>query len=85
MLAPSPSLADDPRFPAAFAQALRKHGLDDFLGEPVRQLVTGQLDPRSLACCNSGCHPCVKDYLGAAELVLKTLGKRPRKKVFGIF
>ncbi len=71
---PSPSLAEHPRFPSVLAAALARNGLDAYLADPVRKLVTGSADPRSFQCCGSGCSPCVKDYLRAAEMVLQSLG-----------
>ncbi len=72
---PSPLILEDPRFEQVFGAALRKHGLPDYLADPVRKLVSGEADPRSYQCCGSGCTPCMKDYLGAAEMVLRTLSE----------
>ena len=71
---PSPEIAKHPRFEEVLKKACRKQGLDDYLTDPVRKLVTGTADPTSFQCCNSGCTPCVKDYLRAAESVLTSLG-----------
>lgn len=70
---PSPDHVNDPRFEVILANALAKNGLDAYLGDRVRMLVTGKADPRAFQCCNSGCTPCVKDYLRAAETVLQSL------------
>ena len=72
---PCPELLDDPRFDEVLAGALASHGLVRQFGEPVRQLVSGAADPRTFVCCNTGCTPCQKDYLGAAEKVLVELCK----------
>lgn len=72
---PSPQITEDPRFPEVFGEALKKQNLPPELGEPVRRLVAGEADPRTFLCCDSGCHPCVKDYLRAAEHVLKRLAR----------
>jgi hypothetical protein len=84
MQAPAPPprahLLQDPRLPGLLATALQKHGMDEFLGDAVVALVTGATDPRTMICCDTGCHPCAKDYLGAAEYVLKGL-TRPRRRL----
>ncbi len=80
---PRAELLAHPRFPEALARALRKFGMEDWFDEPVRKLVSGETDPRSVICCNSGCHPCAKDYLGAAEHVVRELTKK--KKRFWFF
>ena len=77
---PSIELAKDPRFEQVFEDALRRHGLPDYLADPVRKLVLGQVDPHAFVCCGSGCTPCVKDYLGAAESILTKLEKPARRK-----
>jgi hypothetical protein len=77
---PRPGIEQNPRFGEVLEEALRKQGLTPVMGEPVRKLVTGTADPRSFACCNSGCIPCVKDYLRAAEMVLKELPEDPKKR-----
>ncbi|MGQ0552246.1 MAG: hypothetical protein ACT4PU_03410 [Planctomycetota bacterium] len=77
--APRAHLLQDPRLPAALARALRKHGMEDWFDHAVLKLVSGETDPRSMHCCNSGCHPCAKDYLGAAEMVLKELSQKKRR------
>ena len=77
---PSPDLAEDPRFEEVFAAALKQHGLPAYLAEPVRRLVLGAADPRSFVCCSSGCTPCVKDYMSAAEVVLASLAKPARQR-----
>jgi len=74
-LGPSADHVKDPRYDDALAKALTKHGLGPQLGQPVHKLVTGTADPRQFVCCNSGCIPCVKDYLRAAEQVLVALDK----------
>lgn len=79
--------ADDPRLPELLEKALAKNGLHPQLHtDMVRKLVLGQADPRQYVCCNSGCVPCSKDYLRAAEQVLGKLGKpAKRKRRWGIF
>jgi hypothetical protein len=77
--APRAHLLDDPGLRDALDRAMRKYGLEDWFEHAVLQLVTGETDPRTLQCCDSGCHPCAKDYLGAAEMVLNSL-TRPNKK-----
>ena len=72
---PDPAHLTDPRFEQVFLKALKRQGLAPQLGEPVRQLVGGTADPRQFVCCDTGCMPCVKDYLRAAEEVLRTLGE----------
>jgi hypothetical protein len=81
--APRAHLLADPRLPALLEKALAKHGMEDYFDHAVLQLVTGETDQRSLICCNTGCHPCAKDYLGAAEFVLA--GLAPKKKRFLFF
>ena len=77
----SPQHLDDPRFPALLEEALAKNGLHPSMhGEMVSKLVAGEADPRQYVCCNSGCVPCSKDYLRAAEMLLKKLGTPARKK-----
>jgi len=76
---PSPALLEDPRFDGAITTAARRQGLAPEFEESVRQLVGGSADPRSFGCCNSGCRPCSKDFLRAAEEVLKTLAEPPVK------
>ena len=80
--APRAHLLRDPRLPDVLAKALRKFGMEEYFGYAVIKLVTGETDPRSVICCNTGCHPCAKDYLGAAELVLKELKRKPRRFLF---
>ena len=70
---PREDIVDHPRFEEVLQKALRKQGLHEVLGESVRRLVTGKADPAGFVCCNSGCVPCVKDYLRAAEMVLREL------------
>ncbi|MHC5211616.1 MAG: hypothetical protein ACYTG2_12925 [Planctomycetota bacterium] len=78
--APRAHLLEDPRLPALLKKALAKHGMEDYFEHAVLQLVTGETDPRGVICCNTGCHPCAKDYLGAAEYVLTGLRKKKRKR-----
>jgi hypothetical protein len=80
--APRAHLAADPRLPEVLAKAMRKHGLEDYFEHAVIKLVTGETDPRTMQCCDSGCHPCAKDYLGAAEQVVKSLTQTKKKKRF---
>jgi len=79
---PRAEIVDDPRFDEVFRKALEKNGLAEVMGEPVRRLVTGTADPRGFVCCDTGCIPCVKDYLRAAETVLRELpaGPAPRRR-----
>ena len=77
-LGPRAHLLQDPRLKDALARALRKFGMEDYFGSAVVKLVTGETDPRTVMCCNTGCHPCAKDYLGAAEDTLKGLQERKR-------
>lgn len=77
---PRADIVEDPRFEEVFRGALEKNGLPEVMGEPVRRLVTGTADPRGFVCCDSGCIPCVKDYLRAAEAVLKQLPAAPPPK-----
>ncbi|HVQ25422.1 MAG TPA: hypothetical protein VMV01_09590 [Planctomycetota bacterium] len=80
--APRAELLQDPRLPEVLARALRKFGMEEYFGYAVVKLVTGETDPRSVMCCNTGCHPCAKDYLGASEFVLKELRRKPRRFFF---
>ena len=75
---PRAHLLQHPKFRESLARAMRKHGLEDYFSFAVVKIVTGETDPRTVICCNSGCHPCAKDYLGAAEDTIKGLkdGKR---------
>lgn len=70
---PRPEIEQHPRFAEVLSRALARQGLSEALGESVRRLVTGRTDPRSFQCCDTGCTPCVKDYLRAAEQVLREL------------
>lgn len=81
--APRADLLKHPEFQAVLARAMKKHGLEEYFSYTVIKLVTGETDPRSVICCNTGCHPCAKDYLGAAEDTIKGLG--PKKKRFWLF
>ena len=80
--APRAHLLQDPRLPEVLARALRKFGREESFGYAVVKLVTGETDPRSVICCNTGCHPCAKDYLGASEFVLKELRRKRRRFLF---
>lgn len=77
---PSPAHAEDPRLEQVLEDACKKVGLHPTFRQPVRKLVVGEADPRSFQCCNSGCMPCVKDYLKAAEKALLTLGPVASRK-----
>jgi len=77
---PRAGIVKHPRYEEVLERALKKQGLPVVMGEPVRQLVTGTADPRSFSCCNSGCIPCVKDYLRAAEIVLTELPEDEKPK-----
>ncbi len=77
--APRAHLLQHPRFKESLARALKKHGLESYFGYAVVKIVTGETDPSTVICCNSGCHPCAKDYLGAAEETLKGLQERKRR------
>ena len=79
---PRAHLLQDPRLPDVLARGLRKFGMEEYFGYAVVKLVTGETDPRTVICCNTGCHPCAKDYLGAAEFVLKELSRKPRRFLF---
>ncbi len=81
---PRAHLVQDPRFKECLARSLKKHGLEDYFSYAVIKLVTGETDPRNVTCCNSGCHPCAKDYLGAAQDTLDGLcnGKKKRFWIF---
>jgi hypothetical protein len=79
---PRAHLLQDPRLKEAVARALRKFGMEDYFGSAVVKLVTGETDPRTVMCCNTGCHPCAKDYLGAAEFVLKELARKKKRFLF---
>ena len=84
---PREDIVDHPRFEEVLAKALRKQGLHEVLGESVRRLVTGKANLAGFVCCNSGCVPCVKDYLRAAEMVLKELpeGAPEQRRSFARF
>jgi hypothetical protein len=77
--APRAHLLADPRWREVLQKAMSRHGLEDWFEDAVTRIVTGETDPRTVVCCDSGCHPCAKDYLGAAEQVVRTL-TRPEKK-----
>lgn len=81
---PRAHLVQDPRFKECLAKAMKKHGLEDYFSYAVVKLVTGESDPRNVVCCNSGCHPCAKDYLGAARDTVEAL-ESGKKKRFWIF
>lgn len=76
---PSPALLEDPRFDDAITTAAQRQGLTPEFEESIRQLVGGSADPSSFGCCNSGCRPCSKDFLRAAEEVLNILAEPPAK------
>lgn len=67
----------DPRLPALMEAGLRKQGIPPELKESVRRLVLGLASPLEFPCCNTGCMPCNKDYLRAAEYVLVGLADGP--------
>jgi hypothetical protein len=79
---PRAHLAADPRFRKVLAGAMKKYKLEDYFEHAVVKLVTGETDPRTLVCCNTGCRPCAKDYLGAADTVLRELSKKPKRFLF---
>ena len=79
--APRAHLVADPRFRPVLHAAMKKYNLEDYFENAVVKLVTGETDPRTLVCCNTGCRPCAKHYLGAAETVLRELAKK-RKRFF---
>ncbi|RKY21022.1 MAG: hypothetical protein DRQ55_05810 [Planctomycetota bacterium] len=74
---PDPTHADDPRLPGLLAAALKQQGIAPELGESVRRLVLGSASPLEFVCCDSGCSPCNKDYMRAAERVLVGLADGP--------
>ena len=76
--APNAHLLQHPKFRESLARALRKHGMEDYFGHAVAKIVSGETDPNTVMCCNSGCHPCAKDYLGAAEETVKGLRDKKR-------
>ncbi len=78
---PRAHLTADPRFRSVLQGAMKKYNLEDYFGQAVVKLVTGETDPRTLVCCNTGCRPCARDYLGAAETVLRELSRK-RKRFF---
>ena len=80
--APRAHLLQDPRLPEVLARALRKYNMEEYFGYAVTKLVTGETDSRTVMCCNTGCHPCAKDYLGASEFVLKELSRKRRRFLF---
>lgn len=87
---PPVSPTQHPQFPEILEKALSKHALDARIhGDTIRRLVSGEADPRSFVCCNSGCMPCSKDFLRAAEEVLVRVRKAgagaKRKKRFLFF
>jgi hypothetical protein len=77
---PRAHLLQDPRLRPLLGKAMRKYRLEEYFEHTVVRLVTGETDPRSLVCCNTGCRPCAKDYLGAADTVLRELAKKKKKK-----
>jgi len=77
--APRAHLLQHPRFQEVLARSMRKHGLEDYFSFAVVKIVTGETDPRTVICCNTGCHPCAKDYLGAAEDTIKGLEEKKRR------
>jgi hypothetical protein len=78
---PRAHLVTDPRFRGVLNSAMKKYHLEEYFEHSVVKLVTGETDPRTLVCCSTGCRPCAKDYLGAAETVLRELAKK-RKRFF---
>lgn len=63
--------------PVLLAAALAKQAIPPQLGDPVRRLILGEISPLEFPCCNTGCMPCNKDYLRAAEQVLVGLADGP--------
>lgn len=89
-MTPPSSPTDHPQYAQILEKALARHALHpDMHGETIRRLVAGETDPRAFVCCNSGCVPCSKDYLRAAEEVLTKVRKAgdgtKRKKRFLFF
>jgi hypothetical protein len=79
---PRAHLTADPRFRGVLQGAMKKYHLEEYFEHSVVKLVTGETDPRTLICCNTGCRPCAKDYLGAAETVLRQLAKKRKRFLF---
>ena len=87
---PPASPTQHPQFEQILNKAMSKHALEPRIhGDTIRRLVSGEADPRSFVCCNSGCMPCSKDFLRAAEEVLVRVRKAgdgaKRKKRFLFF
>jgi hypothetical protein len=80
--APRAHLLQDPRLKPLLAKTMAKYRLEEYFEHTVVRLVTGETDPRSLVCCNTGCRPCAKDYLGCADTVLRELGKKKKRFLF---
>jgi hypothetical protein len=76
-IGPDPAHADDPRLPQLLAAALRSQAIPPELSDPVMKLITGNASPLEFRCCDSGCMPCNKDYMRAAEKVLVKLADGP--------
>jgi hypothetical protein len=74
---PRENIVDHPHFDEVLKKAMQKNNLHETLSDSVRRLVSGQADPKQYVCCDSGCVPCVKDYLRAAEAVLRELPVGP--------
>jgi len=74
---PRENIIHHPHFDEVLKKAMQKNNLHVTLADSVQRLVCGQADPKNYVCCDSGCVPCVKDYLRAAETVLKELPEEP--------
>ena len=51
---PRAHLLQHPKFRESLARAMRKHGLEDYFSFAVVKIVSGETDPRTVICCNSG-------------------------------
>ena len=65
--------ASDPRVLPLVQAHLRKQRIPPEFAPTVYGLATGDIPKSSLACCGSGCRPCVQDVVVCAARTLQTL------------
>ena len=73
---PSPLPLADPAHPSlvpVLKRNLRRRGLGPEWEDTVRRLSVGELSPKMLPCCGSGCTPCMRTVVGCAGDVLRDL------------
>ncbi|GEM_PF-2286623 len=68
-------LADpaDPNLPVVIERNLKRARIPAEWQSTVERLSTGEMKPKMLVCCGSGCNPCVQDILRCAANTLRDL------------